>query len=457
MTNTILDRFCETKLKELYNDSLIDKRSIGVDSITNKKFLMNIDNEVGIIHRKVANGSYDFSFYKEKLILKGRDSNPRVISIPTNRDKLVLKVLHTFLKDAFYEDLVFATIHAKIKDIKNKINADSYDCFIKVDIKNFFPSINHEILQRFLHKNISDQVALNLIDMAIRQTTVSFDDRNRKEYANTIGIPQGLSISSQLASIYLSHIDKKHAGAPSYHYYRFVDDILILCNEDESEEICNDITKDMQDIGLKLHEFGKNEQKSCYGRIKDGVQFLGYKFIGHRITVRESSVDKIYNGINRVFLNHYKYSEEKSKEKRLDYFYKRLNYKITGCVINKKQYGWLYFFSSINDKELFHKLDAHVKRACKRFKVPYDQTKIKEFSKAYYELSRMETTNYIPSDEREVEKLIRLLESITVMTRADSEGSDTLKKMKQKSDLINKQQLEFADIIADIQGDIEFY
>ncbi len=460
MMNTILDSFDEQTLIDLYDDALVDGNSIGVDGVTNSKFSDFLEDEVKIIQRKVANGSYDFSLYKEKLILKGRDSKPRAISIPTNRDKLVLKVLHGFLKDAFDGEIIADSIHLKIKGIKNNINVDNYDYFIKIDIRNFFPSIDHEILKKLLYKKISDQAALNLIDKAIKQTTVSPEDRDREKYANTRGVSQGLSISGLLADFYLSHIDKKHTSGASYHYYRFVDDILILCNEGESELIRNEIAKDMQDIGLEIHEFGENEKKSTHGKIADGFQFLGYKFIGDRITVRESSVDKIYNGINRVFLQHYKYSRKNLKKKRrVKYLYKRLNYKITGCVIKGKQYGWLYFFSFINDQELLYKLDAHVKRACKRFKVPYDESKIKRFSRAYHELSKMETTNYIPDDERDVRKSIRLLKLAEVDITQDGSDSDKAnkKKVEKKQKLIKSQQRELREIVADIEEDIEFY
>jgi hypothetical protein len=136
-----------------------------------------------------------------------------------------------------------------------------------------------------------------------------------------------LSISGLLADFYLSHIDQKYTSSPSYRYYRFVDDILILCNSNESQAIRDEIVRDMQAIGLELHEFGNNEQKSTYGKIVNGFQFLGYEFIGDRITVRESFVNKIYDGINRVFLQHYKYSRKNlKKKKRVKYLYKRLNY-----------------------------------------------------------------------------------------------------------------------------------
>jgi retron-type reverse transcriptase len=173
MMKTILEYFAAENLEALYFDQLESSQSVGVDGITNELFSNRFDEEVEIIQRKVANESIDFSLYKEKLISKGRNSNPRAISIPTNRDKLVLKVLHGYLKGAFDDAVSVDNIHSKIKGIKNIINVKNYDCFIKVDIQKFFPSIDHEILKRLLRKKISDHVALNLIDKAITQSTVS--------------------------------------------------------------------------------------------------------------------------------------------------------------------------------------------------------------------------------------------------------------------------------------------
>jgi len=81
--------FKKIYIRKIYNDSIKNKPSTGVDGINIKVFDKKIDAEIEIINRKILNKTYDFSFYKERLISKGRNKFPRVISIPTIRDKKV--------------------------------------------------------------------------------------------------------------------------------------------------------------------------------------------------------------------------------------------------------------------------------------------------------------------------------------------------------------------------------
>jgi len=120
--------------------------TMGVDGITTNKFAEIIDDEITIIQRKVKNRSYKFSPYKEKLILKGRDSKPRMISIPTNRDILVLSALQKYLADSFRGKLFDRTVHKQISLIKKRIKSGQYDMFLKLDVKNFYPTLDHDIL-----------------------------------------------------------------------------------------------------------------------------------------------------------------------------------------------------------------------------------------------------------------------------------------------------------------------
>jgi len=46
-------------------------------------------------------------------------------------------------------------------------------------------------------------------------------------------VPQGLSISNLLSSLYLGDIDTAFGEIPDIDYFRFVDDILIICEDQE--------------------------------------------------------------------------------------------------------------------------------------------------------------------------------------------------------------------------------
>ena len=76
--NTIFEK---ENLTNVYLKYIHFTPSTGVDGINaNEKY--NYESEIALIIRKVHTRTYKFSKYKEKLISKGADKYPRVISIP---------------------------------------------------------------------------------------------------------------------------------------------------------------------------------------------------------------------------------------------------------------------------------------------------------------------------------------------------------------------------------------
>jgi hypothetical protein len=98
----------------------------------------------------------------------------------------------------------------------------------------------------------------------------------------------------------------------------------------------------------------------------------------------------MYTNISKIFTL-YKNKKYSSKEE----FITRLNLKITGCVIDGKKYGWLNFFSLINDHTLLFSLDKFVENNCKKLNINYDE--FRKFSRAIYEI-KDPNTNYLTYD-----------------------------------------------------------
>lgn len=373
-------------LREVFDTKLKYRQTIGSDGITTRKFEEILDEEIEIIQRKTANLTYKVSPYVEKLILKGSDSYPRKISIPTNRDKLTFSALTAFITDIFKDILTSSSIHTKILDIKEKIRSNLYDTFIKIDIKNYYPSIDHEILFQKIKKHIDDEHALYVLEKALTTPTIPKGRLKKRPAPNQKGIPQGLSMSNILSSIYLSDLDEKYLQRSSFSYYRFVDDILILCNKEDAVKIQEEIEEDMSSLQLHMHESKSGSDKSSMGTInEEPFQFLGYHFFDGKVSVRESSVDKIRERIALLF----------AKERDSVDFIERLNLKITGCTYDDKQYGWMRYFGLIDDMTLLHSLDAFVKNSFKRYDMPYDTDEVKKFTKTYFK-QKNEKTTYIP-------------------------------------------------------------
>lgn len=403
--------FKKKNIKKVYDESIKNKPSTGIDGVNIKVFDEKLDDEIKIINRKILNKTYCFSFYKERLISKGRNKFPRVISIPTIRDKIVLKNIFDTLYEIYQDDLSDELIHTKIDKIKSSVESGKFDSFIKIDIKDFYPSINHKILLKILRKKTKKTEFLNLIQKAITQVTVSKSHKDILKYSNDVGVPQGLSISNILASIYFTEFDKQHTDKVhiEYDYYRYVDDILILCNKKDINAIYETIQDDMKKLSLTIHEMGSSKEKTDYGSIKEGFYFLGYLYSSKLISVRKSSINNLHNSIIDIFTQ-YKHSNDKD----IDLLHWKLNLKITGCRFKDKKYGWLYFFSQINDKTLLFKLDIYVKKIFKKFDVPYDETKVKKFIRTYFEILKNRTeTNYIPNfSELTKSQKRKILESI---------------------------------------------
>jgi len=393
--------FSEDNLKKIYEENIVLSNSTGIDNISHKIFWKILDEQISIISRKAISGTYKFTKYKLKLISKGRGKIPRDISIPTIRDRITLRALCDFLQIRF-SALNFMLPQYVIRDVKKHMDSGKYTGYIKLDVTNFYPSIKHKELKSRLKKRIKNKEILNIIESSIISPTVA--KASFKESNNKCGVPQGLSISNILAAIFLSNIDKRFNEFENIKYYRYVDDVLVLCPKEISTDIANKITKQFNRIGLKIHCPIKVPEKSSIGVIGvDDFSYLGYSFIDNLVSARKASVDKLRESILSIFTG-YKYSKLK-KEPFLEW---RLNLRITGCIFNNKTKGWIFFFSEINDEGLLHELDYFVRKLCKRYSVTITP---KLFVRTFFQIKHNKyDSNYIPNFDRyDIDDMVNVL------------------------------------------------
>lgn len=380
--------FTKKHLTDIYDSNVRYKSAVGVDRINTKSFERSLDKHIDIIYKKTRNGTYKFTQYREKLLLRGPSKNPRVISIPTIRDKITLKALFEILH-SIYGPGPF--LHELISNVMNLYNSGRYSGFLRMDVKDFYPTIKHDILREILKERIKKREILYLIDAAIKTDTVSKPiAKNRK--MQEIGVPQGLSISNILANIYMVHMDNKYGSRQEFKYFRYVDDILVLCDYKDHKSIKEEIVSDLNAIGLKVPEESVEPSKVTCGELTEGFVYLGYKFYGSTVTVREESISKLQESVLNIFTN-YKYSKPHD-DNLLQW---ALNLRITGCIFKEKKYGWLFFFSQINDLNLLFVLDNFVEKQIKRFGIDKSIINIKKFIRAYYETKKISRSKYIPN------------------------------------------------------------
>ncbi|MEJ8303930.1 reverse transcriptase domain-containing protein, partial [Saccharibacillus sacchari] len=376
-------------------EKVAHKCSPGIDRINKASFEKRLDEYTNIISRKVLNGTYEFIPYKEKLISKGYGKSPRQISIPSIRDKVTLCLLNEILTKSFENEVSNKIIQTLVDELKQEINSYNYNFFIKIDIKEFFSSISHPEILKLISKRIRKKSILELIEKAIKTPTLSFPTKETID--NKIGIPQGISIASILANIYLSDIDKTYSiDNKEFKYFRYVDDILILCNDKNYEGIRERIFSKLKalDLSVSCHKY---KESSIY----DGFSYLGYSFEilneksgDYGFTVRKESVKKFEDSLVKIF-SEFKFSKNKNSEK----FLWRINKKITGCIFDKSKYGWLFFYSQIDDLPLLYHLDWFIQKLCDQFEIDNNiRHNIKRFVRTFHEVKfNLNSTNYIPN------------------------------------------------------------
>lgn len=154
------------------------------------------------------------------------------------------------------------------KALKKK---DESQYCLKLDIRKFYPNIDHDILKTLIRRKFKDQDLLWLLDEIIESAP---------------GLPIGNYLSQYLANFYLTYFDhwiKEVLGVK--HYFRYADDIVIL-HSDKSvlHHIFREIQSYLED-NLKLQV---KENWQIFPIEKRGIDFVGYVHYHSHVRLRKS-------------------------------------------------------------------------------------------------------------------------------------------------------------------------
>jgi retron-type reverse transcriptase len=272
--NNLYDRICEIgNLYLAYNKARTGKgKTFGV-----KHFERTLDENIYKIQKELISGTYRISNYETFTIFEPKE---RLIFRLPFRDRVVQHAIMNILEPIWVPVFISQTyscikgrgIHGAVKHLKRDlrdVNGTIY-C-LKMDIKKFYPSIDHDILKAIIRKKIKDVRLLKLLDEIINSAP---------------GIPIGNYLSQFFANLYLSYLDHwlKETKKIKY-YYRYADDIVILSS---GKQILHDLLKDINNYlryNLKL-ELKKNYQ--IFPIDVRGIDFVGYVFRHTHIRMRKS-------------------------------------------------------------------------------------------------------------------------------------------------------------------------
>lgn len=237
------------------------------------------------IHDDIENGTYETSQYSTFKIYEPKE---RIIfRLPYNPDRIVHHAIMNILEPVWikiftkdtYSCIKNRGIHALAKRIRKDLDSDpgGTKYCVKMDIKKFYPSINHDILKQILRKKIKDEALLSLLYEIIDSAD---------------GVPIGNYLSQFFANLYMAYFDHwiKEELKVKY-YYRYADDIVILSDDKQKLRSWLLAIKLYLTNVLKLQLKGNYQ---IYPVDSRGIDFVGYVFFHTHTLLRKSIKLKLH-------------------------------------------------------------------------------------------------------------------------------------------------------------------
>ena len=237
------------------------------------------------LHEALKAGTYRTSEYSTFTIYEPKE---RIIfRLPYYPDRIVhhavMNVLEPIWLSVFTADTYSCIkkrgIHAAAKKLRHVIDKDKQGCTycLKIDIRKFYPSVNHDVLKSIVRRKLKDTRLLKLLDEIIDSAE---------------GLPIGNYLSQYLANLMLTYFDHwvKEVKKVRY-YFRYADDIVVLHSDKkvlrgllaEFETYIADETKLQVKDNKQIFPVGK-DHRDRHGR---GIDFLGFVFYLNETRLRK--------------------------------------------------------------------------------------------------------------------------------------------------------------------------
>ena len=311
-TETILNRIswlskqdkkkCYDSLMHLYNQESLEqcfheldgRKAVGIDGIDKEEYGKNLTENIADLIGRMKRMAYHPSPVRQVLIPKeGKPGATRPLGISNIEDKIVQKMTQKIL-DAIYEPIFLnyshgfranKGCHTAIKGLMGHLYANEIQTVIDIDLKNFFGTIDHQILEEILKERIKDFTFMRYISRMFKAGVLAEGDISIKEE----GVPQG-SIASPILSNIFAHyaIDVwieemvKPNCRGNVALVRYADDAVICCEyEQDAMRIKDVLRKRLGKFKLQLNEEKTklvrfDKRKATQGIKQETFDFLGF-------------------------------------------------------------------------------------------------------------------------------------------------------------------------------------
>ncbi len=271
----------------------------GVDGETWREYGEQLEENLNDLSVRLKRGAYRAKPVRRVLIPKP-DGGMRPLGVTTLEDKIVQRAVVMVLTPIYEADFLGFSYgfrpgrgpHDALDALYVGITERRVNWVLDLDIREFFTSIRHEWLVKFIEHRIADRRILRLIQKWLNAGVLDDGQMIHTE----AGTPQGAGISPLLANIYLHYVMDLWAQAWRRHaqgdviIIRYADDGAVgFQHETEARRFWADLASRFAKFGLALHpdktrllEFGRfaaaNRKRGGRGK-PESFDFLGFTHV----------------------------------------------------------------------------------------------------------------------------------------------------------------------------------
>jgi retron-type reverse transcriptase len=305
--------FSFTELTQAYFDCRRNKRN----KHTALAFELHLERNLRDLYDELVDGSYQPGL---SITFNISRPKPREVWAAAFRDRVVQHLLYNKVSPRFHASFIADScacipergtlygaerLEAKVRSITQNWSKPTF--YLKLDLANFFVSINKNIVRNLLAKKITEPWWMELAE-----TILFHDPRTNYEFhgdpsklnkvpahkrllnqTSNYGLPIGNVWSQFVANVLLNVLDQfcKHQMRIK-HYFRYVDDIIIL---HEDPKLLNNIRVYLEAWLPHYLDLRINPSKTILQPIERGVDFVGQVIKPwHRYTRRRTFNDALH-------------------------------------------------------------------------------------------------------------------------------------------------------------------
>lgn len=306
-----MNEYAELTIDAIF-DAYFDCRKSKRNSINQLRFEANLESNLVQLYYDLISGHYKIGHSVAFII-----TYPKIREVwaADFRDRIVHHLIYRAVFQRFHKSFIrdsYACIpnrgvHDGYRRVAGFVRSITYNWtksayFLKIDVANFFNSIDHQITYDLMKKKVQEPWLLKLIEQvifhdprkdALMHSRSSLFEKvpRHKSYLHapsSKGLPIGNLTSQFYANMYLNELDQfvKHRLKVKY-YGRYMDDMVLF---HENAAVLNDCYVKIDEF-LKSHlQLHLHPYKKHLNLIHSGVDFTGFVIKPGRTYIRHSTI-----------------------------------------------------------------------------------------------------------------------------------------------------------------------